>query len=160
MRVSELDGREYLRRAPSQLAENPFPQHSPPVRGKARNRGSSAARRGATSDKFSQWTRPTLNRISHIVMNLPDSAIEFLCELRGALSTTSLKLLYAGAMPMVHVHCFTRELDRASARKDIVTVWAYVAECDMFSPDRCTCSASSNNCNTSGQRMGSLKMSF
>ena len=44
-------------------------------------------------------------------MNLPDSAIEFLDAFRGILAEPELREAYAGRMPMVHCHCFTKEVD-------------------------------------------------
>jgi len=56
-------------------------------------------------------------------MNLPDSAITFLDAFRGIFAPSSgsvidLQALY-DVMPMVHCHCFTRELDRDAAERDI-----------------------------------------
>lgn len=57
-------------------------------------------------------------------MNLPDSAITFLDAFRGIFAPSSsgsdidLQALY-DVMPMVHCHCFTRELDRDDAERDI-----------------------------------------
>jgi tRNA (guanine37-N1)-methyltransferase len=73
--------------------------------------------------------------ISHFVMNLPDSAIDFLDCFRGIFSggasERDLSGFYA-AMPMVHCHCFTRELQPDKAEADIRQVifwgllqWAY-----------------------------------
>jgi tRNA (guanine37-N1)-methyltransferase len=65
-------------------------------------------------------------RISHFVMNLPDSAIQFLDAFRGILSRIDasyrdLREIY-DVMPMIHCHCFTRELDHDKAKADILTV--------------------------------------
>jgi hypothetical protein len=57
-------------------------------------------------------------------MNLPDSAITFLDAFRGILVPSSsqtnidLTAIY-DVMPMVHCHCFTRELEREAAERDI-----------------------------------------
>ena len=55
-------------------------------------------------------------------MNLPDSAIIFLSAFRGLLSRqdrhNELQIVY-NEMPMVHCHCFTRELEFTAAEKDI-----------------------------------------
>lgn len=58
--------------------------------------------------------------ISHFVMNLPDSAIEFLGAFRGILhdKTRNLSGIYEN-MPMIHCHCFTRELEPEKAEKNI-----------------------------------------
>jgi tRNA (guanine37-N1)-methyltransferase len=69
---------------------------------------------------------PPRKRIAHFVMNLPDSAIAFLDAFRGIFAQSSspsesdvdLKALY-DVMPMVHCHCFTRELDHEAAERDI-----------------------------------------
>src|SRR6266436_9602034 len=69
---------------------------------------------------------PPRKRIAHFVMNLPDSAITFLDAFRGifaqslspSTSDIDLRALY-DVMPMVHCHCFTRELDREAAERDI-----------------------------------------
>ncbi|KAI0046610.1 hypothetical protein FA95DRAFT_1582974 [Auriscalpium vulgare] len=65
---------------------------------------------------------PPRRRIAHFVMNLPDSAITFLDAFRGLLAASpDLAGLYADGMPMVHCHCFTRELEAAAAERDIRT---------------------------------------
>ena len=56
-------------------------------------------------------------------MNLPDSAITFLDAFRGILTLSSgsivdLQALY-DVMPMVHCHCFARELECDAAERDI-----------------------------------------
>lgn len=56
-------------------------------------------------------------------MNLPDNAIEFLDAFRGILTEPELREGYEGKMPMVHCHCFTREVeDQTSAERDITQV--------------------------------------
>jgi len=53
-------------------------------------------------------------------MNLPDSAIEFLDAFRGILAEPELRKAYEGRMPMIHCHCFTREVeDQTRAERDI-----------------------------------------
>lgn len=63
--------------------------------------------------------------ISHFVMNLPDSAIEFLDCFHGIFSRGAserdLSGIYAD-MPMIHCHCFTRELESDKAEADIKQV--------------------------------------
>jgi tRNA (guanine37-N1)-methyltransferase len=77
---------------------------------------------------------PPRNRIAHFVMNLPDSAITFLDAFRGILAPSSslssevdidLTAIY-DVMPMVHCHCFTRELEREAAERDIRHVRGFV----------------------------------
>jgi tRNA (guanine37-N1)-methyltransferase len=77
--------------------------------------------------------------VNHFVMNLPDSAITFLDAFRGVLSqppaspasakpdaksgagghSRDLSGIYDAKMPMVHCHCFTRELEFEGAERDI-----------------------------------------
>jgi tRNA (guanine37-N1)-methyltransferase len=76
-------------------------------------------------------------RIDHFVMNLPDSAIEFLDAFRGILSQ---RISSTGKdvredepvydrMPTVHCYCFTRELEEEMAKADILQV----CTCVLFS---------------------------
>ena len=65
------------------------------------------------------------NKITHFVMNLPDSALEFLDAFQGILipqgePETGGRLggVYA-TMPIVHCYCFTREIDPHGAEADI-----------------------------------------
>lgn len=67
-------------------------------------------------------SNPPRNRISHFVMNLPDTAIEFLDAFRGVLSQAKVGRELIGVyqtMPMIHCHCFTRFLDPVQAEADI-----------------------------------------
>ena len=64
---------------------------------------------------------PPRDKITHIVMNLPDSAIEFLDAFRGVLSDPDLARKYA-VMPVIHCHCFTREVEEDKAHEDILRV--------------------------------------
>ncbi len=66
-------------------------------------------------------------------MNLPDSAITFLDAFRGILASSSLSsqadidlAATYDVMPMVHCHCFTRELEREAAERDIRHVRSFV----------------------------------
>lgn len=72
--------------------------------------------------------------VSHFVMNLPDSAIDFLDAFRGVLlesaSERDLSGNYAN-MPMVHCHCFTRELQLDRAEADIIQVM-FVNKCKRY----------------------------
>jgi tRNA (guanine37-N1)-methyltransferase len=75
-------------------------------------------------------TEPAPQQVAHFVMNLPDSALTFLDAYRGSYVALEDKLSagdlasQANAretinMPMVHVYCFTREMERANAERDI-----------------------------------------
>ncbi|KAG8739480.1 tRNA(m(1)G37)methyltransferase [Ceratobasidium sp. 414] len=65
-------------------------------------------------------------RVDHFVMNLPGTALEFLdafkpsfAALLSSQKSEEAREVYK-MMPMVHVHCFTRELEEEGARKDIL----------------------------------------
>ena len=70
-------------------------------------------------------------------MNLPDTAILFLDAFRGVLSAgnageRNLSGVYgAESMPMIHTHCFTRELEPDKAAADIRKVRYGVANTCM-----------------------------
>ncbi|RXK36595.1 hypothetical protein M231_06136 [Tremella mesenterica] len=66
--------------------------------------------------------------INHFIMNLPDSALEFLDAYRGCyhplLSIPEFTERYGSQgdscpMPLIHVYCFTREMERDGAERDI-----------------------------------------
>jgi tRNA (guanine37-N1)-methyltransferase len=71
---------------------------------------------------------PERQEVAHFVMNLPDSALTFLDAYRGAYNALASAAKADGydpktaKMPMVHVHCFTREMERPGAEKDICQV--------------------------------------
>ncbi|KAL1761882.1 Met-10+ like-protein-domain-containing protein [Schizophyllum commune] len=139
VRPSCEDGRAFIRNAVRRVREDPFPGYAPPVsrsRAKAerRRRGEgTTASTGATSpattapaasedSKLSEPAPPPRSHIDHFVMNLPESAIEFLDAFRGLYADDPR---YNGdnpdvlPMPMIHVHCFTREPEEG-AREDIM----------------------------------------
>ena len=63
-------------------------------------------------------------------MNLPDSAIEFLDAFRGILidNQQNLRETYHDHMPIIHCHCFTRELDPEAAYQDIKKVRHFILQ--------------------------------
>ncbi|KAH9046293.1 Met-10+ like-protein-domain-containing protein [Lactarius hengduanensis] len=120
VRASCVDGREFIRHAPRWIAADPLPGYSGPPLSQSQRRAQSRQQ----SRGFPLPPRPSpRKRISHFVMNLPDSAITFLDAFRGIFARSSgsvidLQALY-DVMPMVHCHCFTRELERDAAERDI-----------------------------------------
>jgi tRNA (guanine37-N1)-methyltransferase len=125
VRASCEDGHEFIRHAPIRVAAEPLPGFTgPPL--------SQSQRRALSREQSPEQSRPLplqlppRKRIAHFVMNLPDSAITFLDAFRGifaqspspSVSDIDLKALY-DVMPMVHCHCFTREMDREAAERDI-----------------------------------------
>ena len=75
----------------------------------------------ASLESEQQPQQPPRRRIAHFVMNLPDSAIQFLDAFRGILTDDNGRDLSGtySEMPMVHCHCFTRELEPEKAEQDI-----------------------------------------
>ncbi|KLO20057.1 hypothetical protein SCHPADRAFT_817086 [Schizopora paradoxa] len=125
LRASCEDGRDFIRGAARRAYDEPFAAYAGPkpnrrqVREERRRRleqqGEGAAR--PEPDDTVTVEKPPRNRIAHFVMNLPDTAIDFLDAFRGVLSR-DLRGVYS-ELPMVHCHCFTRFLDLADARADI-----------------------------------------
>ncbi len=64
--------------------------------------------------------------VSHFVMNLPNSALEFLDAYSGCMTPLLEEASFPGRdeteMPLIHTHCFTRELEPAEAERDICEV--------------------------------------
>ena len=113
------DGREFIRQAFNRAWDDPL---APVPQRKPRRTELKEIRAG---ERPAPPVGPRRNRISHFVMNLPDTAILFLDAFRGVLSPANagdrdLSGLYTeAAMPMIHTHCFTRELEPGKAEADI-----------------------------------------
>ncbi|THH30246.1 hypothetical protein EUX98_g3942 [Antrodiella citrinella] len=117
------DGREFIRAAARRALESPLPAYKP-HRSLRERRSESRTTPGPRA--VSSPLGPPRNKIDHFVMNLPDTAIEFLDAFRGILSTErvgelDVKSVYpdAASLPMVHCYCFTRELESDKAEMDI-----------------------------------------
>nr|GAT57463.1 predicted protein [Mycena chlorophos] len=121
VRVSCLDGREFIRTAAAGLIAHPLPAYTGPKKSKTQE---AADQRRAQKLRPSSPTPagPLRNRIAHFVMNLPDSALQFLDAYRGILCTPGTREVYPddASLPMIHCHCFTREIDPAAAEADIL----------------------------------------
>ncbi|KAF9454176.1 hypothetical protein P691DRAFT_656864 [Macrolepiota fuliginosa MF-IS2] len=123
VRTSCEDGREFIRMVAKRTYDNPLPPFTgPPLSKTQQEKEKRRAREvkqtlGASLDVESQPRR----RISHFVMNLPDTAILFLDAFRGILAPNGDHNMAATyeVMPMVHCHCFTRELEPHKAEADI-----------------------------------------
>ncbi|KDQ63114.1 hypothetical protein JAAARDRAFT_53342 [Jaapia argillacea MUCL 33604] len=121
-RASCEDGRDFIRAVVVRALENPFPAYTGP---KISKRQIKEQRKASSSRPATPtYELPPRQAISQFVMNLPDSAIEFLDAFRGILSSASvpegrdLAVVYK-SMPMIHCHCFTRELEFEKAEADI-----------------------------------------
>ncbi|KAI0715019.1 guanine-N-1-methyltransferase [Earliella scabrosa] len=113
------DGRDFIRSAFNRAWDDPL---APVPQRKLRRTEIKEIRAG---ERAAPPPGPRRHRISHFVMNLPDTAILFLDAFRGVLSRANagereLSGVYdEGSMPMIHTHCFTRELEPARAAADI-----------------------------------------
>lgn len=144
LRVTEDDARAFIKRAPLEAWRNPFAR-SAPVSSKTKEKVERAARIKAKKEKEAagQATQssdpappsteappqeeekkeqpPQPQTIDHYVMNLPDSALEFLDAYAGAFTPLLSEPGYdrSTPLPLIHVHCFTRELEPEPASDDI-----------------------------------------
>ncbi|OJT04443.1 tRNA (guanine(37)-N1)-methyltransferase [Trametes pubescens] len=115
------DGRAFIRSAFNRAYDDPLP----PVPPRKPSKAEVKEKRAGEGRPPPPPPGPTRKRVDHFVMNLPDTAILFLDAFRGVLSPANagerdLSGLYAeGSMPMVHCHCFTRELEPEKAEADI-----------------------------------------
>ncbi|KAM5536047.1 hypothetical protein V8D89_010305 [Ganoderma adspersum] len=113
------DGREFIRQAFNRAWDDPLAPVPLPKLSRSEQKEIRAGQRPAPVPG------PRRNRIGHFVMNLPDTAILFLDAFRGVLSRANtggrdLSGRYdESSMPMVHTHCFTRELEPEKAVVDI-----------------------------------------
>ncbi|TYJ57974.1 hypothetical protein B9479_001332 [Cryptococcus floricola] len=139
LRVTEVDGHEFIRIAPLQAWTDPFEPALPPrapnrkEAREARRKRDEAKAQGLPAP-VGQETEPTLppapKLISHFVMNLPDSALTFLGNYIGSysslLSEPTFVQQYGQAgeekveLGMVHCYCFTKEIEPEKAEVDIL----------------------------------------
>lgn len=89
---------------------------------------------GTSAPAQTQQDKPLRpQEVDHFVLNLPDSALTFLDAFRGCCAPLLGQPGYdrtKAKMAMVHVYCFTRELEAAKAEQDICAVsglwtWAW-----------------------------------
>jgi tRNA (guanine37-N1)-methyltransferase len=117
------DGRDFIRTIAKRVYDNPLPPCTGPPLSRTQydkeRRRARLLQQGINSPPKAELS--DRKRIGHFVMNLPDSAIFFLGAFRGILmlgEEHDLSAIYK-SMPMVHCHCFTRELDLQKAEADI-----------------------------------------
>ncbi|KDQ18257.1 hypothetical protein BOTBODRAFT_171915 [Botryobasidium botryosum FD-172 SS1] len=124
VRVSNVDGREYIRQIASEAWHRPFPPLGLPKSSKQRAREKRNQQQAKIDGPATapDDLLPSRRRIDHFVMNLPGTALEFLDSFRGILAPfkalPDFKTIY-DTMPMVHCHCFTKEIETADAITDI-----------------------------------------
>ncbi|KAF9074908.1 Met-10+ like-protein-domain-containing protein [Rhodocollybia butyracea] len=109
------DGRSIIRDAFREVFDMPFPAYTGPKLSKTALR---KLQRHPKDRPPSPIVLPPRKKIDHFVMNLPDTAIQFLDAFRGVLADQQLREAYS-TMPMIHCHCFTRELETEQAETDI-----------------------------------------
>lgn len=134
-----MDGREFIKYAPLSVWQKPFPPVVLPISRKQRDKAARAARSlsrpidptpvDAPGEPSTDISEPEeKQQVDHFVMNLPDSALTFLDAYRGsylALEEQGASEGYTketAKMPVVHVYCFTREMDIEGAGRDICQV--------------------------------------
>jgi len=167
LRVSTLDGREFIQTAPLQVWTKPFDPLPPPRqsvrqqdkearrRREAAKKGKEAGEAAGLVDVTAQFEalkagesssssaavsgmppapvlespptpEPTSRLISHFVMNLPGSALEFLDAYNGCYKPLLDQPDFPGKdeveMPYVHVHCFSKEPEGDPAMQDLCKV--------------------------------------
>jgi len=117
------DGRNFIKTIAKRVYDNPLPPFTGPPSSRTQH-DKEKRRARASQNGENLLPKPDMQsrrRIDHFVMNLPDTAISFLDTFRGILAVDEhydLASIYE-TMPMVHCHCFTRELDPQKAEADI-----------------------------------------
>ncbi|KAG1787824.1 Met-10+ like-protein-domain-containing protein [Suillus plorans] len=128
VRASCEDGRDFIKKVIGRARDHPFPTYTGPklskMQEKERRKLQLAESRPIAAlglvDLPTVENQSPRHTISHFVMNLPDSAIDFLDAFRGILSESEWDFGNYANMPMIHCHCFTRELHPDRAEADII----------------------------------------
>lgn len=117
------DGWKFIQTIAKRVHDDPLPPFTGPAL--SRTQQDKEKRRARvlqqTTDVLPKADSQHRKCINHFVMNLPDTAILFLGAFRGILAPDKdpdMSGMY-GVMPMIHCHCFTRELDPQKAEMDI-----------------------------------------
>ena len=152
LRITELDGKEFIQKSARMAWDDPFPPFLPPSVARKREKEARQQRDLAkklnavqlSSEAVASGMKP-LVPATHIppaegeitpaakqlphryIMNLPDSALTFLGAFNGLYAdvqdeTGFQQALEEAGLPIVHVYCFTRELEDDTAEKDICEV--------------------------------------
>ena len=114
------DGGDFIKQAIKMAWDDPFPDLGP-IKSASQRAREARMRKGQQSPLLEKGSR----RVSHFIMNLPDSAISFLGSYRGLFKELKddpeFEKVYE-EFPIVHCYCFTRELEEENAKKDILQV--------------------------------------
>ena len=120
MRISNLDGRDFIASTQSDTLRDPLPSRVYPAPSRSQS-GSNPAKVRKTVDAPS-YECPSA--VSHYVLNLPDTALEFLDAFRPLMSVGEAS--DPSARPMIHCHCFTKEETQSAAEADILKVGSII----------------------------------
>lgn len=124
LRLSERDAREFIKSAPLEAWRTPF-ERSEPLTHRQREKQARDARSrreaGLPAPPPEPKETPAPQTVDHYVMNLPDSALEFLDAYSGAFTPLLSEPGYDKdtVLPMIHTHCFTRFIEPEPAIADI-----------------------------------------
>jgi tRNA (guanine37-N1)-methyltransferase len=113
----------------ARVYDDPFPAYVSPKSSKTQEEKERKRLRSQSGGNRFRYPETSSTNDITLVMNLPESAITFLDAFRGLLVDDGSRDL-AGVylqMPMIHCHCFTRELEFKSAERDIRRVRISVA---------------------------------
>nr|XP_019043475.1 tRNA (guanine37-N1)-methyltransferase [Kwoniella bestiolae CBS 10118]OCF22405.1 tRNA (guanine37-N1)-methyltransferase [Kwoniella bestiolae CBS 10118] len=148
LRIFEQDGNEFIQTIALEAWLNPFQASAPPP-SKRQQREQRKKREAALELKKAQEEKPIstaiLNTgneeeklpeppriIQHFIMNLPDSALTFLHSYNGCFTPLLREQEFTekygkngeglkdGELPMVHVYCFTKEMELDKAQEDVL----------------------------------------
>ncbi|GAA5844180.1 hypothetical protein JCM5353_005894 [Sporobolomyces roseus] len=137
VRTANEDARDFIRTSVLSVWNTPFPTYVPPISAKERNRRNREARGLTSSSTTTNSTAPPpppaahpstpsppRRLINHFVMNLPNSALEFLDSYRGLYrdlyaqhGDEAKEAVKQVGLPIVHCYCFTKDIE--GAEKDI-----------------------------------------
>lgn len=138
VRTSNEDARAFIRQSVLDVWSTPFPAYTAPVSSKSRGRLAHAAAQLSLDPSAAPPPPPPAaapapalpprRLVNHFVMNLPNSAIEFLDAYRGLYralyevpgAREAVEAAGPGKLPMVHCYCFTKDMEHAE--EDILAV--------------------------------------
>lgn len=130
LRVTEMDGREFIRQSPKTTWTEPFEPYTSPAEMKRREKEARRRREQGlppASPSVTVCSRSETQLVDHYIMNLPDSALEFLDAFTGLYDPLTAEPGFVEAvekrgLPMVHIYCFTREFEPDKAQTDVCEV--------------------------------------